>query len=111
MAQSVAGIRNSRCPRLFGLNVCRGSASLIIQPHASINRKGACVPKIPTIAFAGLWSAITVAALTVVALGQSQPLGGARVSHAASASAAVPATTALTPLTDATGKRYRTRRE
>ena len=67
------------------------------------------MPKIQTIAFAGLWSAITVAALTVVALGQSQPLGGAGVAHVASANPAVPATTALTILTDATGNRYRTR--
>ena len=31
------------------------------------------MPKIPTVALAGLWSAITVAALTVVAVEQSQP--------------------------------------
>ena len=69
------------------------------------------MPKIPTIVVAGLWSAITVAALTVVALGQSQPSGGVDVMPAASASPAVPATTALTILTDATGNRYRTRRD
>jgi hypothetical protein len=69
------------------------------------------VPKIPTVAVAGLWSAITVAALTVVALEQSQQVGGTEAKTPAFATAADPTTTASIILTDATGARYRTRRD
>ncbi|WP_238270822.1 hypothetical protein [Methylobacterium cerastii] len=69
------------------------------------------MPKIPTIAAAGLWSAITVAALTVVALGQSQPARSTDQTAAPAGIAADPTRTASIILTDATGKQYRTRRD
>ncbi|MCJ2108895.1 hypothetical protein MKK70_26665 [Methylobacterium sp. E-041] len=67
------------------------------------------MPKIPTVAVAGLWSAITVAALGVVAMDQAQSMRRAEAITAPAAIAADPATTAAIILTDATGNRYRKR--
>ena len=69
------------------------------------------MPKIPTFAVAGLWSAITVAALSVVAMDQVQSMRCADATTAPAGIAADPATTASIILTDATGNRYRTRRD
>ncbi|WP_375465201.1 hypothetical protein [uncultured Methylobacterium sp.] len=70
------------------------------------------MPKIPTVAVAGLWSVITLAALSVVALEGRQPKGS-RTAGVSLATAAVvaPAVTGSVTHTDATGNRYRKRQE
>ncbi|TXM66245.1 hypothetical protein [Methylobacterium sp. WL120] len=67
------------------------------------------MPKITTVAVAGLWSAITVAALGVVAMDQAHSMRRADAVNVPTAIAADPATTASIILTDATGNRYRKR--
>ncbi|TXN66334.1 hypothetical protein [Methylobacterium sp. WL6] len=69
------------------------------------------MPKIPIVVVAGLWSAITVAALGVVAMDQAQSMRSTDAIIAPAAIAADPAKTAAIIFTDATGARYRTRRD
>jgi hypothetical protein len=93
-------------PRLFG-----GSAPLTNQWHGTINRKGSYVPKMPTFVVTGLWSAITVAAFSVVAMEQSQSASSVDTTTTPVIALANPTTTAAIVLTDAAGNRYRTRRD
>jgi hypothetical protein len=71
------------------------------------NLRGEWVSTIPTIVLVGLCSAITVAALSIVALGQAPSKGNAPVTMT-SAAAELAVADAIT-FTDATGNRYRKR--
>lgn len=112
MRRSARHPRHRRGPRLFRLKGCRGSASLTDHRHPTINRKGAVRADIPTIAAAGLWSAITMAALGIVAAEQSSLKSELESSASGPATSTVDAgDAALIVLTDATGNRYRKRRD
>ncbi|MCJ2077878.1 hypothetical protein MKK68_19900 [Methylobacterium sp. E-016] len=69
------------------------------------------MPKIPTFAVAGLWLAITVAALSAVASEQTTRSESVAAIAETAVSVPHPVTTASNILTDATGNRYRKRRD
>ena len=69
------------------------------------------MPKIPTVAVAGLWLAITVAALSAVASEQATWSESAAAAAETTVSMPHPATTVTVILTDAAGNRYRKRQD
>ena len=69
------------------------------------------MPKIPTIAVAGLWSAITIVALSIVALDHVPRGESAATTAGTTLAMRDPVAAAPIVLTDATGNRYRKRRD